>query len=83
MIVEGIEATDTSLGWVGYAYYEAEKDRMKALGIDGGKGCVVPTAETIADGSYPFSRTLYMYVSKSAMADNPAVGAFVDLYLVQ
>ena len=81
VIVDGIEATDTSLGWVGFAYYEAQKDRMKALGIDGGKGCVVPTAETIADGSYPFSRTLYMYVSTKAMADNPAVGAFVDIYL--
>jgi phosphate transport system substrate-binding protein len=81
VIVEGIEATDTSLGWVGYAYYEAQKDKMKALGVDGGKGCVAPTAETIADGSYPFSRTLYMYVSKKAMADNPAVGAYVDLYL--
>jgi phosphate transport system substrate-binding protein len=81
VIVEGIEATDTSLGWVGYAYYEAQKDKMKALGIDGGKGCVVPTAESIADGSYPFSRTLYMYVGKKAMATNPAIGAYVDLYL--
>jgi phosphate transport system substrate-binding protein len=81
VIVEGIEATDTSLGWVGFAYYEAQKDRMKALGVDGGKGCVVPSAETIADGSYPFSRTLYMYVSKKSMASNPAVAAFVDIYL--
>lgn len=81
VIVEGIEATDTSLGWVGYAYYEAEKAKMKALGVDGGEGCVLPTAETIADGSYPFSRTLYMYVSKKAMATNPAIAGYVDLYL--
>jgi phosphate transport system substrate-binding protein len=62
VIVSGIEATDTSLGWVGFAYYEAQKAKMKALGVDGGKGCVLPTAATIADGSYPFSRMLYMYV---------------------
>ena len=81
VIVQGIEGSDTSLGWVGYAYYEAEKDRMKALGVDGGKGCVVPTAETIGDGTYPFSRTLYIYVNNAKAAENPAVQAFVDLYV--
>ncbi|MEK7423376.1 MAG: substrate-binding domain-containing protein [Actinomycetota bacterium] len=81
VIVEGIEASDSSLGWVGFAFYEAEQDRMKALGVDAGDGCIVPSAETIADGSYPFSRSLYIYVSATAMAENPAVGSFVDLYL--
>ena len=81
VIVEGIEGSATSLGWVGFAYYEAEKERMKAIEVDKGDGCVAPTAETIADGSYPFSRTLYMYVSKKALADNPAVKAYVDTFL--
>jgi phosphate transport system substrate-binding protein len=54
---------------------------MKAIEIDGGEGCVAPTAETIADGSYPLSRSLYIYVSKASLADNPAVGSYVDLYL--
>ena len=81
LIVEGIEGSDTSLGWVGFAYYEAEQDRMKALEIDKGEGCVAPTAETIADGSYPFSRTLYMYVSVKSLTENPAVASYVDLFL--
>jgi phosphate transport system substrate-binding protein len=81
IIVEGIEASDSSLGWVGYAYYSAEKDRMKAIGIDAGKGCVDPSPETIEDGTYPFSRSLYVYVSKAASEENPAVASFVDLYL--
>ena len=81
VIVEGIEASDTSLGWVGYAFYEAEQERMKALGVDAGEGCVVPSAETIADGSYPFSRSLYIYVSKTSLAENPAVASYVSLYL--
>ena len=63
MIVQGIEGSDTSLGWLGFAYYEAEKDRMKAIAIDTGDGCVAPTVETIGDGSYGFSRTLYIYVN--------------------
>ncbi|MBI4883967.1 MAG: substrate-binding domain-containing protein [Actinobacteria bacterium] len=81
VIVEGIEASDSSLGWVGFAFYAAEQDRMKAIEIDKGDGCVAPTVETIADGSYPLARSLYIYVSVSAVADNPAVGAYVDLYL--
>ena len=81
LIVEGIEGSDTSLGWVGYAFYTAEAERMKAIEIDGGDGCVAPTDESIADGSYPFSRSLYIYVSTTALADNPAVGSFVDLFL--
>jgi len=81
VIVEGIEGSDSSLGWVGFAFYAAEQDRMKAIEIDKGDGCVAPTTETIADGSYPLSRSLFIYVSANALADNPAVGAFVDLYL--
>ena len=54
---------------------------MKAIAIDKGEGCVAPTTETIADGSYPFSRSLYMYVSLNALAENPAVGSYVDLFL--
>lgn len=82
VIVEGIESADTSLGWVGYAYYKAEAERMKAIAIVNDDGaCVAPTEETIADGSYPFARTLYIYVNKAKAAANPAVAAYVDLYL--
>ena len=82
VIVDGIESADTSLGWVGYAYYKAEEERMKAIAITDKEGnCVLPTDETIADGSYPFSRTLYIYVNKANAAENPAVAAYVDLYL--
>ena len=81
LIVEGIESADASLGWVGFAYYQAEGDRLKGVEVDAGDGCVAPTPETIADGSYPFSRSLYIYVSTTAAADNPAVASFVDLYV--
>ena len=81
LIVDGIEGSDSSLGWVGYAYYLAEQDAMKALEIDGGDGCVGPTTETISGGTYPFSRSLYIYVNSAKAAENPAVASFVDLYL--
>jgi len=82
LIVEGIEGADTSLGWVGYAYYKAEGDRMKAIAIaDDDGACVAPTDETIADGSYPFSRPLFIYVNTANAAQNPAVASYIDLYL--
>jgi phosphate transport system substrate-binding protein len=83
VIVQGIEGSDTSLGWLGFSYYEAEKDRMKAIAIDTGDGCVAPSVETIGDGSYGFSRTLYIYVNNAKAAENPAVKGFVDLFLAE
>lgn len=80
-IIEGIEGSDTSFGWVGYAFFKAEQERIKAIEIDAGDGCVAPTDETIGDGSYPFSRSLYIYVNTAKAAENPAVASFVDLYL--
>ena len=80
-IIEGIEGSDTSLGWVGYAFYKAEQERLKAIAVDTGDGCVLPTDETIAAGEYGFSRSLYIYVNTDKAAENPALAAYVDLYL--
>ena len=37
--------------------------------------------DTIADGTYPLSRSLYIYVNKDKLAENEALQAFVDLYV--
>jgi phosphate transport system substrate-binding protein len=80
VIIEGIEGSDTSLGWVGFAFAENAGDQVKEIEVDGGDGCVAPSADAIADGSYPLSRPLFIYVNK-AEADNAAVAAYVDFYL--
>ena len=81
VIIEGVSANDTSLGWVGFAFVEENLDVVKPLQVDKGDGCVEPTAETIASGDYPIARSLYIYVSKNKLVDNPALEAYVDLYL--
>ncbi|MFA9429785.1 PstS family phosphate ABC transporter substrate-binding protein [Egicoccus sp. AB-alg2] len=81
VIVDGISGSPTSLGWVGYAFYEENQDALKALEVDGGEGCVAPTDETIASGEYPLSRPLFIYVSQNRLEDNPALEAFVDFYV--
>jgi phosphate transport system substrate-binding protein len=83
VIISNIEASDTSLGWVGFAFAESAGDSIKELGVTDTAGgeCVEPSAETIADGSYPLSRTLYIYVNTDKAEENEAVAGFVDFYL--
>jgi phosphate transport system substrate-binding protein len=81
VIIEGIAGSDTSLGWVGFAFADVNKDKVKSLEVDGGQGCVAPTPDTIASGEYPLSRPLFIYVNTEKEASNPAITAFVDYYL--
>jgi phosphate transport system substrate-binding protein len=81
VIIEGVSGSDTSLGWVGFAFYEESADVVKALEVDGGEGCVAPTAETIASNEYPISRDLFIYVNTDNAAENEALAEFVDYYL--
>lgn len=81
VIIEAIGGSESALGFVGFAYAQSAGDGVKALEIDAGDGCVAPTAETIADGSYPLSRSLYIYVNDGKAAQSEALGAYVDLYL--
>jgi phosphate transport system substrate-binding protein len=81
VIISAMEGSDTPLGFVGFAYAEGAADQVKILEVDGGDGCIAPTRDTIADASYPLSRTLYIYVNKAKITENPAVKAFVDYYL--
>jgi phosphate transport system substrate-binding protein len=81
VIIAAMEGSDTPLGFVGFAYAQEAGDQIKEIQIDGGSGCVAPAVETIADGSYPIARTLYIYVNTAKAAENPAVSAFVDYYL--
>jgi phosphate transport system substrate-binding protein len=83
VIIEGIAGSPTSLGWVGFAFAEANKDRIKELEVSAepGGACVAPAPETIADYSYPLSRPLFIYVNVARAAANPALAAFVDFFL--
>jgi phosphate transport system substrate-binding protein len=78
VIVQGIAGDPQALGFFGYAYYAENRDRLKLLEVDGGTGCVAPSPETIANGTYtPLSRPLFLYVRRESL-DRPEVRAFVD-----
>jgi phosphate transport system substrate-binding protein len=81
VIIEGVSANDTSLGWVGFAFVEENLDVIKPLQVDAGNGCIEPTVASIASGEYPIARSLYIYVSVSKLEANPALEAFVDFFM--
>jgi phosphate transport system substrate-binding protein len=81
VIIQAMGGSPNAIGFVGFAFAEEAGDSVKEVAIDGGDGCVSPTAETIADGTYPLSRSLYIYPNTQTAADEEAVKAFVDYYL--
>lgn len=81
VLVQGVEGDPNALGYFGYAYYIENAQRMRAVAIDSGSGCVLPTEETVAGGTYtPLSRPLMIYVN-NAKARQPHVAAFIRFYL--
>lgn len=81
VLVNGIAGDPSALGFFGFSYYAANTDKLKIVQIDGGEGCIEPTFETIADGTYaPLSRPLFIYPSKAAL-ERPEVAAFFQFYL--
>jgi len=76
VLVQGVSRDKNALGYFGYAYYVANKGRIKSLSING----VAPTPENVDATKYPMARTIYIYVSKNA-ATKPEVKSFVQYYL--
>jgi phosphate transport system substrate-binding protein len=77
-VIQAVSSDKNGIGYVGFNYYDTNKDKVKAVTVNG----VAPTADTILGGTYtPLSRPLFIYVSKKALADKPAVKKFVDFAL--
>lgn len=82
-LVNGVAGDRDGLGYFGYAYYAANTEKLRALGVQNGASAppVVPSNATIADKSYaPLSRPLFIYVKRSA-ARRPEVMKFLKYYL--
>lgn len=81
VLVKGIASNGDALGYFGFAYYAENKDKIKALEIDAGKGCVAPSFENVLAGTYsPLSRPLFIYVSAKEL-DKPEIRQFVEFMM--
>ncbi len=82
VIVDGVANTDGAIGYFGFTYYEENADKLKALEIDSGDGCVAPSVESAQSGEYtPLARPLFIYVSNETYKNKPAVREYVDFYI--
>ncbi|NJK42082.1 MAG: PstS family phosphate ABC transporter substrate-binding protein [Acaryochloridaceae cyanobacterium SU_2_1] len=81
VLVQGVSRDKNAIGYFGYAYYEANKARLKAVAIDNGKGPISPSLSTVEAGIYtPLSRPIFIYVNKKA-AQKAEIRQFVDYYI--
>jgi phosphate transport system substrate-binding protein len=84
-IVKRVEGSKNGIGFFGYSYFQANKGDLKEVAIEDpetGK-CVKSTAKTIKDGTYPISRTLYIYPDNAKVAENATLKSFLDYYLTK
>ncbi|MBX7144219.1 MAG: PstS family phosphate ABC transporter substrate-binding protein [Oligoflexia bacterium] len=88
VLVQGVSQDEGALGFFGFAYYQENKERLRALAIDDeidndGKGAVEPNSQTVLNETYkPLARPLFVYVRTEALG-RPEVDKFVSYYLAQ
>lgn len=81
VLVQGVSNDEGGLGYFGLAYFLENKDSLQAAAVDGGKGGVLPSMDTVKNGTYaPLSRPIFIYVSKKA-ARRPEVKRYVEFYV--
>ena len=81
VLTRGVSTNKNAIGFFGIAYLIENEATLRGVPIDGGKGPVAPTPETVEDGTYqPLGRPLFFYASKASVA-KPQVTAFVDFLI--
>lgn len=84
VLVKGVAGDIDALGFFGFAYYEENRDKLKAVAIveKEGKPAILPSRKTIEDGTYqPLARPIFIYVNANSAKAKPHVKAFVNYYL--
>ncbi|KYC37094.1 hypothetical protein WA1_46535 [Scytonema hofmannii PCC 7110] len=72
MIIDGISKDPNALGYIPFAYFESNQNKLKALAIDNDKRSVSPSSEVVKNAQYqPLSRPLFIYVNSKSTQDKP------------
>ena len=76
-IVGTLTKTPGSLGVFGFSYLGENADKIKGATVNG----VKPTVANISNGTYPLSRSLYIYVKKSMVGITPGLREYVQEFV--
>jgi len=77
VLVQGVEGSKYAIGYFGFAYYEAQADKLNTVAVEG----VNPNETTAEDGTYKLARPLFIYSDARIMQEKPQVAAFIHFYL--
>lgn len=77
LIIQKLANNPNAFGIFGYSFLDQNADVIQGSPIAG----VVPTFDSIADGSYPASRALYVYAKKEHVGVTEGMKEFMELYL--
>ena len=81
VLVEGVASNKNGLGFFGFAYYIENQTKVTAVAINNGKSGILPSVETVENGSYqPLSRPIFIYVNAKA-TEKPEIKEFVEFYM--
>ncbi len=76
LIVQKLMKNSKALGIFGFSFLDQNSDKLQGSIIDGQE----PTFESIADGSYPVSRPLYVYIKNDHVGKIPGMKEFLKEY---
>lgn len=76
-IIQTLEKTPGSVGVFGFSFLDNNLDKVKPAAIGG----VKPTMAAISDGSYPLSRSLFIYVKKANVETKPSLKPYVSAFV--
>ncbi|EGV30333.1 phosphate ABC transporter periplasmic binding protein [Thiorhodococcus drewsii AZ1] len=73
LIVQKLIANHSALGIFGFSFLDQNGDKVQGSKIEG----VEPTYDSISDGSYPISRSLYFYVKDAHVGTIPGIEEYI------
>jgi phosphate transport system substrate-binding protein len=76
LIVQQLAQDKDAMGYFGYSFLEENHDKISGVTLNGKE----PTAENIADGSYPVSRSMFIYMKNAHIGKIKGVAEFIELY---
>ena len=77
LLIEKLQNDERRFAVFGFSFLDQNSDRVQGSSIDG----VIPTFDTIADGSYKVSRPLFFYVKKQHIDVIPGLEEYVELFM--
>jgi len=78
VLVRCVASNPLAMGYFGYDYYQANRNKLRALAVVGSRGSVVPSPESVQQSRYlPLSRPLFLYVNEQVLRSQPTIRSFI------